>query len=70
LNVARLANLPKVILDVAHHKASEMEGMHEHTKAVMTAYRTKRLLSAIFGRLDQGNNIKKDLQLLYRQLVG
>jgi len=70
LNVARLANLPKSILDVAHQKASEMEAKHEHAKDKQTAYRTQRFLSSVFGRLDQDDNVRKDLQLLYRQLVG
>ncbi|CAO3694195.1 unnamed protein product [Umbelopsis ramanniana] len=70
LNVARLANLPKSILDVAHQKASEMEAKHEHAKDMQTAYRTQRFLSSVFGRLNQDDNVRKDLQLLYRQLVG
>ncbi|KAG2185327.1 hypothetical protein INT44_002117 [Umbelopsis vinacea] len=70
LNVARLANLPKSILDVAHQKASEMEAKHEHAKDMQTAYRTQRFLSSIYGRISQDDTVRKDLQLLYRQLVG
>lgn len=48
LNVARLANLPKDVLDTAFKKASEMEATHEASDDAKAIQRTKRVLSALF----------------------
>jgi hypothetical protein len=69
LNVARLANLPKPVLDLAHKKASEMEAAHEHNDEVLIQHRTRRLLSAIFGRKYSEDNVKKDVSFLSRRSV-
>lgn len=46
--MARLANLPKDVLDTAFKKASEMEATHEASDDAKAIQRTKRVLSALF----------------------